>query len=335
MLIVYLQPGVRGWAPISYMVTLAAELLEAELLILDKGLPSFWKRLEAIYLSRQKTNRDESCLLICPDPTCLLSLLLIDDWRSRFKFVAAWIIDSFWLDWIPTVVKRSQLFDHLFVTTEEDIPEWNRVMQTPTTWLPWGTDVLRCGGKDSERAWDLLRVGRQPPEWEDDLLTKQACFERNLQFHGRPKFFDDAIQDQKMLMQLYRQTKFLLAFSNAVNRASYTHPSREYITARWVDALAGGAVVAGIPPRESSIDRLFWEGATLNLGSICQENGLEIIAAAANDWKPEQAERNYQQALARLDWRWRFAVIADMFQESPKRLNAELQLIHQKIQPCN
>lgn len=331
MLIVYMTPPGIGWHPINYMVHLAAELLEAELLILNHQKPSYFRKLEAVFLKRQIEDSNESCLLICPNPADLSSLLLIKNWRNRFSHVAAWIIDSFWLDRIPRIVKISRSFDHLFVTSKEDIPAWQQVMQVPVTWLPWGTDALRLGGKDPERIWDLTRIGRQPPEWDNDTITQQFCLERHLRFHGRLQGFDSAAQNQAMLMQLYRQTKFLLAFSNTANPTNYTHPTREYLTARWTDALACGAVVAGIPPREPSIDRLLWEGATLDLGTVRIEEGLSGIAEVMRTWKPAQAERNYQQALQRLDWRWRFLTIANSFNQTPTRLHDELRQLEQKV----
>lgn len=331
MLIVYIQPRGIGWHPINYMVKLAVDLFEAELMVLSRKKHSCLKQLEAILLRRQKQKANESALLICPSPTSLLSLIEIEGWRHRFQNVSVWIIDSFWLDRIPNVAKLSNLFDHLFVTTEEDINEWIRLMKTPTTWLPWGTDVFHLGGKDPERKWDLTRIGRQPPEWEDDSFTEKICIKKNISFHGRLEAVDDAAQNQERLMNLYRKTKFVLAFSNTINPKVYTHPTREYLTARWVDALACGAVVAGIPPKEPSINRLLWDGATLDLGTAQIEEGAQIISEAVRTWKAEQAERNYNQALKRLDWRWRFAVIADVMNEPCKRLNDEIQLLKQKI----
>lgn len=333
MLIVYLVPDGPGWNPITYMVSLAKELLEAELLVLDSKMPNLLGQLETLVLRRENKECGESCLLICGSPTALLSLFLIKNWRKRFRYIAAWVIDSFWINSIPRVIRLSRPFDQLFVTTEEDVPAWTQMMRTPTTWLPWGADVLRLGGNDPERIWDLTRVGRQPPEWDNDLVTQQSCLERKLRFHGRPEEFNNASRNQETLMRHYRQTKFLLAFSSAVNPTNYTHPSREYLTGRWVDALACGSIVAGIAPKEPSIDRLLWSGATLELGTVGRENGLRVITEAVQNWKPEQAERNYRQALERLDWRWRFTVIADAFKESPKRLNHELQLLRHKIEP--
>jgi hypothetical protein len=334
MLIVYSDPG-RGWEPVTYMVKLAAELLEADLLLYDSSAtPGLWDRLEQVVLRRQRDKGHESCLLVCANPINFRNLSVIEGWRKRFKFLAAWVIDSFWLEWIPTPTKLSRPFDHIFVTTEEEIPEWLRVMKTPTSCLPWGTDALRLGGNSVERIWDLTRVGRQPPEWEEDAITEQLCLERNLRFHGRPKFFGDASKNQQNLMNFYQQTKFQLAFSNLVNPAEHTHPSREYLTARWVDALACGAILAGVSPKSPSVSRLLWDGATLELGSIKVKDGLQVIAEAVRDWRPEQAQTNYQKALERLDWRLRFAVLADIFQESPKRLNDELHCLKQKIELC-
>lgn len=312
------------------MVILAAELFEAELVILNYKKPSFSNKLEAIFMRRQKQRAGESLLLICPSPECLLALINIKGWRNRFKYTSAWVIDSFWLEWIPRPMRSSLLFDRFFVTTEEDIDWWSQLTKTPTAWLPWGADVLRLGGKDPERVWDLTRIGRQPSGWDNDANTERLCSERNFRFHGRPAFYDDPIENQKTLTSLYRQTKFSLAFSNTANPTKYTHPTREYLTARWVDALACGATLAGIPPNEPSINKLLWDGATLNLGTTRVEEGMQILSEAVSAWKPESAERNYCQALARLDWRWRFKTIADLADEPCKRLDDELQLLVQE-----
>ena len=203
------------------------------------------------------------------------------------------------------MAKFSRPFDHIFITLEEDVAAWSEAMKTPTTCLAWGSDVLRLGVTKVDRVWDLARIGRQPPEWEDDENTKKRCAEKQLSFHGRVNGRDTAEKNQNALKDLYQQTKYLLAFSNSVDLSLYTHPTRQYITARWTDSLACGAIVAGIVPNEPSIKRLLWDGATLDLKSIKINEGLQVIAEAAKTWKPEQAINNHQLALERLDWRWR------------------------------
>lgn len=333
MLIVYRIPSGVGWNPINYMVDLAVELLEAEFLLLEAETGNLHHRWQVTHLmGRQHNPGGEDCLMICATPADLLLLLAIPQWRQRFRTLSAWIIDSFWVEWIPVILRWSRPFDHFFVTTQEDIPRWTRTTGTPTTWLPWGTDAMQLGGSNTTRLWDLTRVGRQPPEWEDDLVTEQACLTYGLRFHGRPPIANDAQINQRRLMQLYQQSKFVLAFSNAVNPTLYTHPSRQYLTARWVDALACGATLAGIPPDEPSIQDLLWPGATLTLRSLQRNPELPFLATAAHRWTPYQAAINHHYALERLDWRWRFAAIAQFFQRSPQRLQVELSLLQEKIQ---
>lgn len=331
MLIVYIDNG-SGWEPITHMVNLAAELFEAELVVLNVKTPrTLWSKLEMFFLRRQKLVGTEACLLVYPDAVSFLRLPQIEGWQIRFSSLAVWVIDSFWVDRIPKAAKLSRPFDHVFITSEEDIPAWTNAMRTPTSCLAWGSDVLRIGVATADRTWDLARIGRQPPEWDDDEHTKKRCANKKISFHGRIKGEDTAAKNQAVLKNLYKQTKFLLAFSNAAHFNHYTHPTRQYITARWTDALACGAIVAGIAPNEPSINRLLWDGATLDLKSIKIDEGLEIIAEAVKIWKPEQAKKNQQLALERLDWRWRFAEIAIVLGESPKRLDEEVKLLKQKI----
>lgn len=330
MIIVYCDKG-PGWTPITYMVKLAARLLEAELLIIEHKKQNFIGKLIAALLKRRVVDEGEDLLLICPSAPEMSLLLQIPNFRSRFKFISAWVIDSFWIDRIPKFVKSSNYFDHIFVTTEEDVTDWEGLTNTPVTWLPWGSDVLNLGGSMSIRDCDLLRVGRQPPEWDSDELTHKTCTENGIVFRGRPDIHHDPSMNQKALMSKYMQTKMLLAFSNLANPANYTHPSRSYLTGRWVDALACGAVVAGISPNEPSINRLLWEGATLDFGTIKLNDGIEVIKKALSNWSPSQAEHNYRKSLERLDWRWRFVEITNVFKITPKLLFKEITLLKLKI----
>lgn len=328
MLIVYRVPDGPGWYPINYMVELAAELLGAELLLLKgKENATYFERALAV-LPRQRG--DENCLVICPHPRDLLSMFHVPGWKRRFRRTAAWIIDSFWTDVIPRVPPTSRLFDQLFVTTLEDIPEWQRRTGVSTEWLAWGTDALRFGSEVVDRDVDLLRVGRQPPEWDDDAQVAAACETHGIRFHGRPAFQTAATQAQAELLKLMARTRFVLAFSNRVSPAPYTHPRSEYVTARWSDALAAGATVAGTAPASPSAEALFWPGATLELGTVDRRAGLDVLKAAVSGWSGQQAQHNHRLALERLDWRWRLDRIAAFFEASAPRLQAELQQVRDR-----
>jgi hypothetical protein len=112
-------------------------------------------------------------------------------------------------------------------------------------------------------------------------------------------------------MEYYRRARFVVAFSNLAAPAPHTHPTKAYFTGRWTDALANGAVVAGIHPTEDAgVGDLLWDGALLSFDRIDLAGNLEVLARAARDWTPEVAWRNHRLALERLDWRWRVRDVA-------------------------
>jgi hypothetical protein len=263
-------------------------------------------------------------------------MLLVNDWRKNYGRIAAWVFDSFWTNCIPPWIRASHLFDHVFVSEREDLNTWRRKSRAPVDWLPWGSDVLNFGSSNPLRQFDLLRFGRQPNEWSDDLISAEACQSVGLEFHGRPPSFSDATDNERGLMGMLSNTKFALAFSNRVSPEGHTHPAREYITGRWTDALASGAIVAGIPPRSESVQSLLWPEALLDIGTVHRAEGLKVIGSAVRGWTPERAQLNYIRSLEIFDWRWRFKRIAEVLDIHSFALDAELarmQTVIRSAQP--
>ena len=330
--IVYPDPGGEGYHCVYYMARLAAELFNAELIVLKYQPLSLMDKLSGMLPPRKHS--DTACLLICPSPTDLNSILFVENWRKRYGRLVAWVFDSFWTTNIPRWVESSRIFDHVFVTEQEDLETWRRKMRAPVDWLPWGSDVLNLGSPSGDRSFDVLRFGRQPADWEDDESNRLECQARNLRFHGRPPSYSDASDNERGLMRLLGETRFTLAFTNRVSRSIQTHPGREYITGRWTDSLAAGATVAGIPPRSESVTSLLWPEALLDLGTVDRAEGLEVLSEAVRIWTPEVAQRNYIKSLEHLDWRWRFKAIAEKLQAPTPRLDEELTRLSDRIQPA-
>jgi hypothetical protein len=332
MLIVNCIPEGAGWTPIQHMVAIAAQMLEAPVIAIDHRMPSRITQALSVLNRRDRNTGDELCLMVCAGPGELLKVLRLAEWRTRFKFIAAWIIDSFWTTHISSIVKVSNPFDQFFVTSIEDVDLWRQTTGVPTSWLPWGADVLRRGGTTAERDWDVTRVGRQPPEWSDDAEVSEASARLGIKFRGRPLSLGLSTQEnQRLLMGIYSSTKYVLAFSNSVNPESYTHPTRQYLTGRWVDSLGCGATVAGVRPRSETADELLWPGATLEFPSVQRREGLEILTGAIASWSPQDAAHNYHMALKKLDWRWRFNVLATLFRINSHVLTKELVLLKDQI----
>ena len=331
MHIVCTDLGYAGYQPILYMVRLAAELFGAELTVVPPGVsPNRLQQMAGLLTPRTHGGRD-TLLLVCPSPACLQSVFLLEK-RHRFGRTVAWVFDSFWTNFIPRVQYLAHPFDHVFVTELEDLQTWRRALRVPVSWLPWGTDALRLGSDAAHRPVDLLRVGRQPPGWEEDVATAEACHQRGLCFAGRPPIELDATRNQNLLMEAFSRAKISLSFSNRVNPGRQTHPTREYITARWVDALAAGTLVAGVPPRSASAQALVWADGLLDLGTVDRDVGLDAVADAVDTWTPARAAMNRKRALERLDWRWRFDTVATQLGISPPKLKDELMQLQRRIE---
>lgn len=305
------------------MASLAARLLGARLTVLPHRLGSH-SLAQRLSLLKPRRRGREACLLILPSPATLYECSALDGWQGRFGHVGAWIIDSFWHGWIPRLARLSGAIDHYFVTNPEDVAAWRRRTGRPTSVLEWGTDALHLGSEQPQREVDLQRVGRQPPQWDDDAASLTDAAALGVRFAGRPPMFDDPRENQAALMSAFSRAKFTLSFSNTVDRYGYTHSRREYITARWADALGAGAVVAGIPPRCEVVQGLLWSGALLRFRSAERKEGLHAVREALASWTPATAARNHRLALLRLDWRWRIARVAAHFDVTAPLLDAEL-----------
>ena len=326
--IIYVDPASPGYRPVSYMANLAAELLEAKLIFLNRDSLTPFQKLGALLPRRREGS---SGVLICPSPYDLLAIISIPGWRKRYRRLVAWVFDSFWTEHLPRMLRFSRIFDYVFVTELEDLATWRTVFRAPVDWLPWGSDVLRLGSCNATRPFDLVRLGRQPPTWEDDVSTEAICNSMNLRFQGRPPIIKEPISGQRTLLDVLTQTKFTLSFSNLVSPGPQTHRSRTYITGRWTDALAAGAVVAGVAPRSNTTQALLWKHALLDIGTVDRTEGLQAISAAARNWTSVRAKENYVESLRRLDWRWRFQTLVSVLDIAPQKLADELRFLRETL----
>ncbi|WP_050761500.1 hypothetical protein [Jannaschia sp. CCS1] len=306
------------------MASLASELFETPLVCPQQQKLSVWRHARMMALPVPRAASDWT-LYIARSPSYLKRYLALPEF-TRPGRRAIWIIDSFRTEIMP----HSALFRHFDLvayTQKGEAPAYNAVAPGRTVFLGWGTDALRLGTSEGARDIDVLRVGRQPETWTDDSRSAITCAASGLHFHGRPPADESATPTaaQRHLMRWYGRAKFLIAFSNLAAPASYTHPTKDYITGRWTDALAAGAVVAGISPfQDASREDLLWPGATLEFHGIDLTSNTEVLRKAVEVWSPDIARHNHKMALEKLDWRWRFQTLARRMNITAPMLKAEI-----------
>ena len=321
--VAFLGDNSPGWAPVTHLGHLAARLLGGRTLNLS-ARPSRVEKL--LNLQRRRVGpSNETLLAILRSPAEFAILRAMPAFRSEYRQIAVWVIDSFQHDWIPSAASLRDL-DLIAVTRPNDVSIFSRKAPGRVFVLSWGSDVLDMGSGTEIREVDVLRIGRQPPEWDDDNLSKVICSNARLRFAGRPPLLSDPARNQMAIMAALAGTRFTIAHSNLAAPAPYTHRSEEYITARWTDALACGAIVAGIQPRgDESMDNLLWPGAVLDFDRIDLAHNVAALAEAAKGWSALDAVNNYRKALMQLDWRLRLLELVDRLGvDTPPKLASDI-----------
>lgn len=299
-----------GWDPVTRLVGIGQRVLNAQLIDLAGSKLSLVRRLR-VTTTRPLLGGTGGDLFIARRPHELIHIFGHPAFLERRAFRALWLIDSCFTDELLKPIRRLLAnFDLVGFTQFEDSEYYRSLCGDRALHLGWGSDVLSLYEKRIDRTVDLLRVGRQPSEWDDDNRTSNACELLSIKFHGRPPDSNNPLHSYQDLMEnWYCRSKIVVAHSNLAEPVSYGHPTKEYITARWTDSLACGAMVAGVQPNRDT-QLIKWPGALIDFERIHLKENLAQIRQALSEWVPDVANRNRLQALRKLDWRWRFKELA-------------------------
>lgn len=320
-----------GWGPVTSMAALAGQLFETE--------PTFWHPARAygrvrkvVSMLPQARRGGRALLLIASHPGDLLAAASMNALLGRYSRIGAWVFDSFWDERIPLFARWFDRFDTVWITDGELVPTYAQSLRSRVDWLPWGTDALSAARRahDTSRGVDVLRLGRQPEAWDDDTQNAPDLAQRGLTYRGR--FPDDGsgTRNQEIVEALLSDSKVVLASSPLANPSSYTHPTRDYVSARFTDAAAAGAVVVGQPPQCMAAD-LLPEGLLVSADVTSFAAALDTIESAVNAYTPERAAALRRGALRTLDWRHRFARVAATLDVQAPALRSDLDLLDEAL----
>lgn len=305
----------------THAARLAAELFDADFESLHPKTQysRLWRATSLV----PRPRREGARLSILSHPGDLLALRRPTLRSRRYALEAAWIFDSFWDERLPRFARATTGFDVLFITDAELVPLYEKQTGVPTHWLPWGTDTQSAPYESNVRATDVLRVGRQPQLWESDDASAQKFADSGVLFSGRPPFGSSDGESRQYLLHEMAQSKMVMAWGNASAPAPYTHPTREYISGRWTDALACGAQVLGIPP-DCAAQALLPREALVVPDSDSEGDVVGAARTASRAWTPSIAARIRAHAVRHLDWRHRFDEVRNLLDLRAPRLDASL-----------
>ena len=326
-------PHGRGWSPGQHLVDMLVYLLQGERFDVHRKIrhPRL-ARLRPRWPSARGSEEDHVAICLVPDATLVPHSVAALRRVGPVDRAALVIFDSYWTD--PVTRHRRAIDRHFDVVTymlAQDQAFYEKLFGKRCRWFPRGTDALSGGTADPDRPIDLLRVGRQPPDWEDDSETEAACDALGLRFQGRPEIEGPPRQQVPKLMSgFYGKSKFSVAFSDTAAPSGNRRPGQKHLTSRWTDALASGCTVAGRPPT-TDLARIDWPEAFLELPSTNRDETIGLIAEAVADWTPDLARRNHLGALRNLDWRWTIRDLAEALSVRSPILTSELSQLEDKI----
>lgn len=327
-------PEEPGWAPILSMVELLCGYLETQPIMLDTS-SSLSRATKALGMVPRIKRGNRQAIVIAYDPGQLNAIAQNHLITKPYSACYGWVIDSFWSERIPRIARSNKTYTKIFVTDSHDLEDWQKAGVKSLGVLQWGTDVwsnfsdrlVATGHKTT----DLLRVGRQPEAWNDDDKTARVAQEQRLIFEGRPGFGESAEDSARLLNEALSRTKSVLAFSVRVSPTNYTHPTKDYITARWLDALAWGATVVGQRPDSATAKDLLWDTATVDISSDDIELGMQQVTEALTSFSEKQATLNVLSSLERFDWRHRFKVLFEQMGITSEDLDKDMAAIGQAL----
>lgn len=311
-----------GWAPITALAELTGRVWGSTPRFIHPTAP-YGRVRKSLSLLPRRRRGGRSLLLIAAQPGDLLALARPEVLAGRFDQVGAWIIDSFWDERIPLFARRRPHFDALWVTDAELTDTYTRATGVRSGWLSWGTDALRAPTRAADSAVDVLRLGRQPAAWDDDRANRDALAEHGLSYQGRFPVLADAAASQAAVMRQLARSRAVLASSSLASPSDYSHPSRDYISARFTDAVACGTRIAGTRPRCRAAD-LIPPQAWIELPPAPPTEGARVLAAALASDDSGTAQTLRRSALEHLDWRHRLAVVTRDLDVDAPLLTTEL-----------
>jgi hypothetical protein len=280
-------------------------------------------KLAGPYLPTADVDRGDLLLVIARAPNDLRMLHAIPDARKKFRYIAGYVIDSYYTENFPSITAA---FDHIFSTTQEGADTVNSRFGASSSVLAQGFDCLTWANLNDVRSVDLIGFGRQPQTYHRE-------FQRSFHIPGSPLLYlhspvgaiqGSAVWDERpMMLKLLQRSKLSLAFHLGTEPETVRPRAASFVTSRWFESLATGCIVLGKRPPGKMAEELFcWPDALIELADNPVDASATIIDLAANvDFLKKTRARNVVEMIQRHDWRYR---VRDIYQHFDLQLPALL-----------
>lgn len=328
------NPPSAGWVAVDEFEDLFNRLCGARILcpqhrtLLRGPLGKAQRRLLGLFHRLNDIDaKAELLLVIARTPSDLRMLYSLADARKRFRRIAGYVIDSYFIEGFESSAKD---YDHIFSTTQEGADLVRRRFGVSSSVLRQGFDCLAWANIDPARSIDLIGFGRQPASYHREFQRSFHANRSNILYLHSPIGAKDGSavwEERPMMLKLLQRSKMSLAFNLLVEPQDARPRAASFVTSRWFESLAAGCIVIGKRPLgEMAAEMFAWPNALVELPDAPSE-AAELIKTLAFDAKflKKTRTRNVIEMCHQHDWRYRIRDIYEHFHLSlPDYLKEEI-----------
>lgn len=254
-------------------------------------------------------------LVICGNPTDILRIDAIKDWRKRCK-KAICLIDEIWATEVKSYsnfVRMLDKFDLVVLYYSQSVKAVSELIGDKCIFLPPGVDTMRfCPYPDTpQRSIDVYSVGRRSPITHREILKMAG--EDGLFYLYDSTSADqvlDPTEHRMLFANLLKRSRYFIVNPGLIDRPDIRGTQIE-IGNRYFEAAAAGSILLGQRPLNGQFEQLFdWPDALIDL----PYNSPDIAKVTKElDRQPERQDAmrhaNMAQALLQHDWCYRWEAI--------------------------
>ena len=254
----------------------------------------------------------------CGNPTDLLRINAIGDWRSRCR-KAICLIDEVWAREVRAYrnyLRMLSQFDLVVLYYSQSVgPVDEMIGEKKCTFLPPGVDTIRfCPYPDPPaRMVDVYSIGRRSAVTHKAFLGMAA--QRGMFYLHDSTSADhvlDPVEHRILFANIAKRSRYFIVNPGLIDRPDIRGNQIE-IGNRYFEAAASGSVLLGERPRNGEFEKFFdWPDALIDLPYNSPD--AEAIVRELDQLPDRQARmrrQNIQQCLLRHDWAYRWEAILE------------------------
>jgi len=258
----------------------------------------------------------ELFLAVCGNPTDLLMINAIGDWRARCK-KAVCLIDEVWVTQISryrNFLRILDKFDVVVLYYSQSVGPMNHLIGArKCIFLPPGVDTIRfCPYPNPPaRSIDVYSIGRRSSVTHRTFM-KMADEGRFFYLYDSTSADRvlDPLEHRALFANLGKRSRYFIVNPGLIDRPDIRGTQIE-IGNRYFEAAASGGILLGERPNNGEFEKLFdWPDALFDLPYNSPDVDKVIRDLDRQPERQEAARRmNVQHALLRHDWVYRWEAI--------------------------